>query len=103
MPDRLLARCFRIMAVALALLPLYAQSPTAAIVGTIRDASAAAVPSAIVTAFNVRTGLTQTRESGVDGSYSIPLLPVGQYRLEVHKTGFQRHIREGMLKGITDR
>ncbi|MBI3693574.1 MAG: TonB-dependent receptor [Acidobacteria bacterium] len=80
-----------------------AQVSTAAIVGTIRDASAAAVPGAVVTAVNVQTGLTQNRQSGVDGAYSIPLLPVGQYRLEVHKTGFQRHLRDGITLAVNDR
>jgi outer membrane receptor protein involved in Fe transport len=103
MPERLLSRRLLIVPVALTLLPLYAQAPTAAIVGTIRDASAAAVPGATVTVINVLTGLTQSRDSGVEGSYSIPLLPVGQYRLEVHKTGFQRHVRERISLAVNDR
>ena len=103
MPERLLSRCFLIVPLTLTILPLYAQAPTAAIVGTIRDASAGAVPGATVTVINVFTGLTQSRESGVEGSYSIPLLPVGQYRLEVHKTGFQRHVRERISLAVNDR
>src|SRR5437867_10543436 len=62
---------------------LFGQS--ANIVGTIRDSSSAAVPGARITAVNVQTGLRQTRESSLDGTYSLPLLPVGQYRLEVEK------------------
>jgi hypothetical protein len=87
----------------LALPAAVAQTPTAAMVGTVRDASGAAVPSASVTAINVRTGFTRAHESGADGSYAIPLLPVGQYRLEVHKTGFQRYVRDGISLAVNDR
>jgi hypothetical protein len=80
---------------------VYGQA-TANIVGTITDSSQAAVPAAIVTAVNVQTGLRQSRESGTDGAYSIPLLPVGQYRLEVEKEGFQRYVRSGITLTVGD-
>ena len=75
---------------------------TANIVGTIRDSSGAAVPAAKVTMINVQTGLRQTREAGGDGAYSIPLLPVGQYRLEVERPGFQRHVQSGITLAVSD-
>jgi len=80
---------------------LFAQS-TANIVGSIKDSTNAAVPGAHVTAMNVETGLRLTRDSGSDGSYSIPLLPVGQYRLEVEKEGFQRYTRSGITLAVGD-
>src|SRR5581483_7615612 len=43
---------------------------TAALGGTIRDSSGAPIPEAKVTALNVRTGLRESRVTGVDGSYS---------------------------------
>ena len=79
----------------------YGQS-TANIVGTIRDSSDAGVPGARITAINVQTGLRQTRESAADGAYSIPLLPVGSYRLEVEKEGFQRYTRSGIALAVGD-
>src|SRR6266545_2178881 len=80
---------------------LFAQS-TANIVGTVRDSSAAAVPGARVTAVNTQTGLRQTRESSADGTYSLPLLPAGQYRLEVEKEGFQRYVQSGITLAVND-
>ena len=80
---------------------LFAQS-TANIVGTVRDSTDAAVPGARVTAVNVQTGLRQTRASGADGAYSLPLLPVGQYRLEAEKDGFQRYARSGITLAVGD-
>ena len=75
---------------------------TANIVGTVRDSTEAAVPGARVTAVNVQTGLRLTRESSGDGSYSIPLVPAGQYRLEVEKDGFQRYARSGITLAVGD-
>lgn len=54
---------------------------SAAIVGTVRDASGAVVAGATVTVTNVGTGLSQTRSTSGDGAFSFPLLPVGEYRL----------------------
>jgi outer membrane receptor protein involved in Fe transport len=75
---------------------------TANVVGTIRDSSGAAVPGAKVTMINVQTGLRQSREAGSEGAYSIPLLPVGQYRLEVEQAGFQRHVQSGITLAVSD-
>ncbi|MEB2360270.1 MAG: TonB-dependent receptor [Bryobacterales bacterium] len=75
---------------------------TANIVGTVKDTSEGGVPGARVTAVNVQTGLRATRESGTDGSYSIPLLPAGQYRLEVEKEGFQRYSQSGIMLAVGD-
>jgi len=74
----------------------------AGLVGVVRDPSGAAVPDATVTAVNVQTGLRQARQTNLEGMYSLPSLPVGQYRLEVEKTGFQRYVREGVTLAVND-
>ncbi len=81
--------------------PVAAQS-TASIAGTITDASGAAVPAATITAVSVQTALQRTQQSGIDGTYSIPLLPVGEYRLEVEQAGFQRSVREGLTLTVSE-
>ena len=81
--------------------PVAAQS-TGSIVGTITDASGAAVPAAAITAISVQTALQRTQQSGFDGAYSIPLLPVGEYRLEVEQAGFQRSVREGLTLTVSE-
>jgi hypothetical protein len=83
--------------------PQAAAQATAAIVGTIRDSSGAGVPGASVSVSNVRTGYTLKRTTGTDGTYSIPLLPVGEYRLEVEASGFQRYVRVGIVLAVNDR
>lgn len=58
--------------------------------GTVTDPTGAAIPAATVVARNVDTGLTQTTQTGGDGVYNIPYLPVGNYTVETEKTGFRR-------------
>jgi hypothetical protein len=67
---------------------LQAQDSLGAITGTVKDASAAAVPGATVKAANVATNLQVTETTDVKGSYLIPNLPVGSYKLTFTKEGF---------------
>ncbi len=52
------------------------------------DPSGAVVPSASLELRNPATGLTRRTETGPDGLYSFPLVPVGNYELEIAKPGF---------------
>ncbi len=65
------------------------QSLLGAITGSVMDTSGAAVPGAKITAHNVATNLEQTATSGADGSYQIPDLPIGAYKLTIALDGFQ--------------
>lgn len=62
---------------------------TAQLNGTVNDKSGAAVPSAEVTATNIDTKVERKVTSSEDGSYSIPFLPPGNYRVVVQKQGFR--------------
>lgn len=68
---------------------VFAQVITATILGTVRDPSGAVVPGAKATAINVNTGLTRSVISGDSGDYTIPVLPLGEYRVRVEKGGFR--------------
>lgn len=72
-------------------LPGYAQS-TATFQGTILDAQGAAVAGAKVTVKNLGTSLERSVETDVTGTFSIPALPPGNYRVEVAKTGFKTYV-----------
>ncbi len=96
--DRLVVRIPGLLCLALALLTvrdLSAQA-TARIAGTVRDSSGAAVPGAEVTATNVNTGYELSRRTLDDGTYTLPLLPVGEYRVQAKVTGFQPFTRSGL-------
>ena len=65
---------------------------TATLKGTILDPNAAAVPGAVVTVTNIDRGISQQVRSGDEGTYQIPLLPPGVYRVEVQAEGFDKAV-----------
>ena len=65
--------------IALGNCPVLAQGFTAAITGTVKDASGAAVLGATVTVRHLETGLTRVVEVDASGNYSVSSLPVGEY------------------------
>jgi hypothetical protein len=75
--------------------PAHAQV-TASIVGTVTDASGAAVPSATVTAKNLETGALRNSRTDDAGHYLMLALAVGQYEVRAGKAGFQEAIRSGI-------
>jgi hypothetical protein len=82
--------------------PVAAQA-TAAVVGTIRDPTGATVPGARVSVTNVQTALVASSTTGTDGTYTILLLPVGEYRLQVEAAGFQAYVRSGITLAVNDK
>ena len=79
-----------------------AQVTTATIVGTITDASGAALPGATVTARNVETGFNRTVPSGEVGAYRLEFLPIGRYAVEVTLAGFKTVNRSGIVLQVND-
>jgi Carboxypeptidase regulatory-like domain len=78
--------------------PLFAQtSQVSQISGRVVDQSGAVIPSAQVTITNVNTGIARAVSSGPNGRYAITNLPVGSYRLEVTKSGFQTYVQSGIV------
>jgi hypothetical protein len=58
------------------------------VVGTVVDASGAAIVGAEITATNVATGVVSTAKTSGSGEYRFDHLPVGTYRLNTKATGF---------------
>lgn len=79
---------------------LWAQGTTARILGQVTDSSGALIPSASITATNEGTAETYRATTDTGGRYSIPLLPVGQYRLEAEATGFKKAQRLGLVLAV---
>src|SRR5947208_13878143 len=63
----------------------FAQTSTATILGTVKDASGALVPGVSITVKHNESGLTRTVVSGERGSYTLPLLPVRSEERRVGK------------------
>src|SRR5215468_4837545 len=70
---------------------------TAQISGTVRDASGAVLPGADITATQTETGIVRSTVSNETGSYVIPTLPLGPYKLEVSLPGFRTFVQAGIL------
>src|SRR3954454_15822801 len=64
--------------------------------GVITDASGAVVPAAQVRATQTETGYARSTLSGVDGSYALPNLPVGPYKVEVTVASFANYVQSGI-------
>jgi hypothetical protein len=70
---------------------------TAQISGTVRDESGGVLPGADVTAIQSETGIRRSVVTNASGSYVLPNLPVGPYRLEVALSGFRSFARTGIV------
>lgn len=62
---------------------------TGALTGVVTDQSGASIQDAQITATNLVTGEVRTTLSHSGGVYSIPLLPPGDYRVDVSRSGFK--------------
>ncbi|MGI4828243.1 MAG: carboxypeptidase regulatory-like domain-containing protein [Janthinobacterium lividum] len=72
-------------------------STNATMSGTVIDASGAVVPAADIAVQSLDTKLITHRQSGADGSFVIPGLPVGTYSLTVTKAGFDGYKASGIV------
>ena len=75
---------------------------TASIVGTVTDASGAAVPGAKVLITNTDTGVVRTTTSNSAGSYTAPELSIGHYNVRVEAPGFKAYERTGITLNVND-
>jgi TonB family protein len=71
---------------------------TASMSGTLRDPSGAAIPGAEVSVLNVKTRHRITIQTRSDGTWELPSLPAGRYRVEITKPGFTPSELEGSLR-----
>jgi len=83
-----------ISVLALSAVVAFGQAIDGAVVGTVMDASGAAIVGADVTATNVATNVSATSKSGGSGEYRFDHLPVGTYRIMVKMTGFKSAVEQ---------
>src|SRR4029079_14686711 len=80
---------------------VWAQLPTATVLGVVKDTSGAVVPSAKLTAVNTETGQNRNATSAADGSYRFSALPVGSYEFRAEQSGFQTAVRSGVTLTVS--
>ena len=77
---------------------LWAQTTgTATLVGVVSDPTGAAIVGAEVTATHIGRSFVYKAVTAADGSYYLPYLTPGEYRLVVEAPGFKRYVREGIV------
>jgi hypothetical protein len=73
---------------------LLGQTFFGSIVGTVTDASGAAVPEASIALINTGTAERRNAQTDTAGVYRFVNLVPGAYRLEIQKAGFRRLTRD---------
>jgi hypothetical protein len=73
-----------------------AQTFRGTILGTVTDATGAAIAGATVTVHNDDTGVDRTTQTTTDGGYLVPELPVGNYTVTIEKSGFRKVVAQGV-------
>jgi carboxypeptidase family protein len=74
-----------------------AQLSTAQLSGRVTDESGAVLPGVTVTATQTDTGLTRSVTTDASGTYVLPNLPTGPYRLEAMLQGFRTYSQTGIV------
>ncbi|MEZ5362499.1 MAG: TonB-dependent receptor [Bryobacterales bacterium] len=77
-----------------------AQSARGLIVGLVQDGTGALIPGARVTATNVNTGIALSAETDAEGSFRIPEVQPGDYKLAAEADGFKRAEVSGLRVNI---
>jgi len=77
--------------------PAWAQLSTAQLSGRVTDESGAVLPGVTVTATQTDTGLMRSVTTDATGSYVLPNLPTGPYRLEAALQGFRSYAQTGIV------
>src|SRR5215471_12054835 len=70
---------------------------TAQISGTVQDSSGAVLPGAEITATQTNTGISRMTVTNETGSYVLPNLPLGPYKLEASLPGFRTFVQTGIV------
>ena len=82
--------------------PLLAQSPTGAVQGTVTDVTGAVIPNAHVTITNTGTNQTKTIDTDGAGRFQAPLLPPGNYNVQVTATGFRPDRQDNVTVEVSE-
>ena len=83
----------------------HAQFDTGSFVGTVHDSSGATVKGATVTVTNTATSITTKTTTNDEGSYEVPSLRVGSYRISASASGFADAVADnvGISVGVRQR
>src|SRR5262249_13261177 len=91
-----------LLVIALCAIPASAQVDVAgsSLKGTITDQNGAVVPGVNVTVTSLDKGIIRTAKTGDEGTYHIPVLPPGKYKVDVEAQGFKRVVNENVQLAV---
>src|SRR5437899_3598379 len=99
-PIRCAGATVALLALTLLLHPILLKSQTgggATLVGTVRDSTGSIVASARIRVLNTATSFLTETTTQPDGSYYVPYLTPGNYRVSVSAPGFKEFVRDGLV------
>src|SRR6185295_8966358 len=82
------------------LCPVYTalgQAPVGTLNGTVTDPAGSVVPGATVVVTNTATGVETNTTTTSTGTYTLPYLPAGTYKLRVSSSGFRTATAENVV------
>src|SRR5437764_11781202 len=85
-----------VLGIGIACTDVWAQA-TAQISGTVKDQSGAVLPGVEVMATQTETGISRMAVTNETGSYVLPNLPLGPYRVEATLPGFRTFVQSGIV------
>ncbi|MBN2242052.1 MAG: carboxypeptidase regulatory-like domain-containing protein [Acidobacteria bacterium] len=80
---------FAALAISTPSLIMAQSADTGALTGVVEDPAGFMISGAEIKLSNIATGQSRSGSSGADGSYNIPLLPPGKYKVTISAEGFQ--------------
>ncbi len=86
--------------VAAASIALAQSGPTGTFIGTVTDSSGANVAGAKVTVTNVETNVSRETVTSSTGTYSVPFLIPGTYKVTVSSSGFSNQVVDGLTLAV---
>jgi len=72
------------------------QETRATLTGLVTDPTGAVIPNAAITVVNTATGATVHVKSNARGSYTVPFLQPGPYKVSVQMEGFKAYLHSGL-------
>jgi hypothetical protein len=80
--------------------PVLAQLAQGELRGTAVDESGAVLPGVTITAAHVETGTTRTAVTSEKGTYLMPAMPLGTYKVTAELSGFSTVVRDGFRLAV---
>src|SRR5262245_3581789 len=68
----------------------------ATLVGTVRDSSGSVVAGAKISVVNTGTAFLSETTTSAEGTYYVPFLAAGNYKISVQAAGFKNFVRDGV-------